>query len=294
MKHKRGNLVGLLYIAPWLIGFCIFTAGPMVASLALSFFHYNPGGVKFAGLYNYQVMLRGDDYFWQSVFNTMLYALFAVPLGLTGSLLLAVLLNQNLKVKGLWRTLFYIPTLVPAAASSFLWRYLFSPQGGLANAVLADVGLPRSDWFQSTTMAMPTMILMSLWGIGGGRMIIFLAGLQNVPRALYEAAEIDGASRWQRFVHVTLPMISPVIFFNAVLGVIGAFQVFTQAYLITGGGPEHATLFYALLLFREAFTNFEMGKASAMAWFLFALLAVITAIKFWGARYWVHYEGEKK
>jgi len=289
MKLMRKKLVGYAFIAPWLVGFAALVFGPMIASLVLSFYHYNPGGAHFAGLANYAAMMRGDDDFWRSVVNTMLYTLFVVPLGLTGSLLLAVLLDQNLKLKGLWRTLFYIPTLAPAAASAFLWEYLFSPDAGLVNAVLSAVGLPRGRWFESPTMALPTMVLMSLWAIGGGRMIIFLAGLQGVPLSLREAAQLDGCSALRRFWHVTLPIISPLIFFNALLGIIGAFQVFTQAYLITKGGPDNATLFYALLLFKEAFQNFEIGKASAMAWCLFLLLAVITAVKFWTARFWVHY-----
>jgi multiple sugar transport system permease protein len=216
---------------------------------------------------------------------------------MVGSLLLAVLLNQNLKAKGLWRAAFYIPTLVPAAAASYLWMYMFNEHNGLVNQALLAAGVAPPDlpkWFGSTRLALPTMVLMGLWGIGGGRMIIFLAGLQNIPASLYEAASIDGATRWQQFRHVTLPMLSPVIFFNLILGAIGAFQVFTQAFLITSGGPDEATLFYALYLFRKAFDHFEMGYASALAWGLFVILGTFTAIQFYGAKKWVHYEGDAK
>jgi len=292
---KRQRWWGLLFILPWLIGFVCLTLGPMIASLVLSFYHYNPGEMQFAGLTNYQRMLTEDPYFWSSLWRTMLYTLFAVPLGLSGSLLLAVLLNQNLRAKGLWRACFYIPTLVPAVAASFIWKYLFNQHFGLVNRLLADAGMPKEQlpqWFESSSLALPTLVLMSLWGIGGARMIIFLAGLQNIPASLYEAASIDGASRWQQFRHVTLPMLSPVIFFNLILGAIGAFQVFTQAFLITSGGPVNATLFYALYLFRKAFQQFEMGYASALAWAFFVVLGILTAIQFWASKKWVHYEAE--
>lgn len=293
---QRRNWWGVLFISPWLIGFIVFVAGPMIASLVLSFTHYDLSTARPAGFDNFRRMLVEDYRFWKSLWNTVLYTALAVPLGLTGSLLLAVLLNQSLRAKGLWRACFYIPTLVPAAAASYLWMYMFNEYRGLVNQTLMAAGVAQADlpkWFGSTTLALPTMVLMSLWGIGGARMIIFLAGLQNIPAALYEAASIDGATRFQQFRHVTVPMLSPVVFFNLILGAVGAFQVFTQAFLITSGGPDEATLFYALYLYRKAFEHFEMGYASALAWALFLILGGLTAIQFFTARYWVHYEGER-
>lgn len=290
MTRQKREWWGLLFISPWLIGFLVFTAGPMIASLILSFCKYNIASVKYAGLSNYQRLLTNDPLFWKALLNTATYTLWAVPLGLTGSLLLAVLLNQKIKARGLFRALFYIPTLVPAAAASYLWRYLLNAEYGLLNTSLAKIGIAGPDWLGSTKWAMPSMILMSLWGIGGGRMIIFLAGLQNISSSLYEAAAIDGASRLQQFRHVTIPMLTPMIFFNMILGIIGSFQVFTQAFLMTGGGPDNSTLFSALYLFRVSFQQLHMGYASAMAWLLFIILAILTAIQFFYARKWVHYE----
>jgi multiple sugar transport system permease protein len=298
VKASRAGWWGYVFISPWIIGFLCFVAGPMIASLILSFTDFNLVDARYVGLENFQKILGSDEKFWKALSNTLLYTLLAVPLGLTGSLLLAVLLNQNLKLKGVWRACFYIPTLVPAAAASFLWLYMFNEYQGLINKTLLMMGadaknLPK--WFNSTVLAMPTMVMMSLWGIGGARMIIFLAGLQNIPQALYEAASIDGASRWRQFWHVTMPMLSPVIFFNLILGCVGAFQLFTQAFLISPEGePNNAMLFYAVYIFRQAFQLFHAGYASALAWTLFIILAVITAIQFFFARYWVHYEGDVK
>lgn len=290
MARRGREWWGLLFISPWLVGFLTFTAGPMIASLVLSFYQYNIAHAHYVGMANYERLLARDPLFWKAIFNTAFYTVFSVPLGLTGSLLLAVLLNQHLRARGFFRALFYIPTLVPAAAASYLWRYLLNAEYGLINTSLARVGLSGPDWLGSPNWAMPSMILMSLWGIGGGRMIIFLAGLQNISGSLYEAASIDGASRFQQFRHVTLPMLTPMIFFNMILGIIGAFQVFTQAFLMTGGGPDDSTLFAALYLFRVSFQQLHMGYASAMAWVLFILLAVLTAIQFFYSRKWVHYE----
>lgn len=268
----------------------VFTAGPMIASLWLSFCHYNLVEYHFIGLKNYQHLLRSDPLFWKSLTVTATYTLISVPLGLTGSLLLALLLDQKLLGRGLLRAMFYIPTLVPAVASAFLWTYLLNKYYGLLNALLSHFGCRPIDWLGNTRTALPSFVLMSLWGIGGGRMIIFLAGLQEIPNSLYEAAAIDGASHLRRFRHVTLPMLTPMIFFNMMLGIIGAFQIFTQGYLMTGGGPEDSTLFYALHLFSVSFGQLNMGYGCALAWVLFLILLVVTAIQFATARKWVHYE----
>lgn len=299
---------GYAFVAPWVLGFVLFTAGPMVASIVLSLTDYDLAHAKFVGISNYAELLwqtnvdggRGDVRFWRSLWNTFYYALFAVPLGLTGSLLLAMLLNQKLRAVAVFRTIYYLPSLVPAVASSLLWIWILQPEVGLMNQFLRwlfalpgidRLGLSPPGWLSDASWSKPSLILMSLWGIGGSRMIIFLAGLQGISDHYYEAATIDGAGAWGRFRHVTLPLISPIIFFNLVLGVIGAFQTFTTAFVMTRGGPEDSTLFYALYLYYCAFETFEMGKASAMAWILFVILLVFTYVQFNQSRRWVHYEG---
>jgi multiple sugar transport system permease protein len=282
-----------VFIAPWLIGFLVFTAGPMVTSLWLSFHKYDLQSMQFVGAENYRRLLFVDPLFWKSLTNTIKYAIFSIPLGIVGSLALALLLNQKVRGIPLFRTLFYLPSLVPAVASALLWQWIFNTDNGILNLGLGWLGLPAVQWLQDENWALPAFVLMSLWGIGGGRMVIFLAGLQGISDTYYEAARIDGASAWQQFRNVTLPLLSPVMFFNLILGLIGAFQVFTSAYIMTGGGPNNATLFYALYLFRNAFEYFKLGKASALAWLLFLLLIVLTAIQFRMSKKWVFYEGEK-
>jgi multiple sugar transport system permease protein len=290
--YLRTDAWGYLFILPWIFGFLLFTVGPMLVSLALSFTTYNLAQVRYVGLHNYHYLLGRDPLFWKSLYNTAIYVAFSVPLGLTGSLLLAMLLDTNARGISVFRTVFYLPSLTPAVASSLLWMWLLHPDIGIINFALRHLGVTHPPgWLQSESWALPSMVLMSLWGIGGARMIIFLAGLQGISEHYYEAAKIDGANAWQRFLHITLPLITPVIFFNLVLGVIGAFQVFTNAYIMTEGGPNNATLFYALYLYRNAFVYFKMGHASAMAWILFAILFVFTFIQFRRSRSWVHYEG---
>ncbi|GAB4460414.1 MAG: sugar ABC transporter permease [Armatimonadaceae bacterium] len=295
-QKQHNNLWGYLLISPWLLGFLIFTAGPMLASLYLSFCKYDLHTLEWVGTKNYEILLTrdGGGLFWKSLTNTAIYVLFAVPLGLTGSLLLALLLNQKVKGLPLFRTLFYLPSLVPAVASSLVWLWVFHPDAGLLNYGLSLIGIKGPAWLLDEHTALASLIVMSLWGIGGGRMIIFLAGLQGIPDDLYEAASLDGASIWSKFRHVTLPMLSPTIFFNLVLGVIGSFQVFTSAYIMTSGGPNNATLMYVLYLYNNAFRYFKLGKASAMAWILFVVLLVFTIIQFRQASKWVYYEGGEK
>ena len=288
---QRPGFWGYVFISPWLLGFLIFTAGPMLASLYLSFCKYDLHTLEWVGTKNYDVLLNRDPLFWKSLTNTALYALFSVPIGLTGSLLLALLLNQKVKGIAFFRTAFYLPSLVPAVASALLWAWVFHPDAGLLNYGLSLVGIKGPQWLQDPKTALTSLILMSLWGIGGGRMIIFLAGLQGISDEYYEAAALDGAKGWTVFRHITLPMLSPTIFFNMVLGVIGSFQVFTSAYVLTNGGPNNATLMYVLYLYNNAFRYFKMGKASAMAWILFVILLVFTMIQFKNASKWVYYEG---
>lgn len=283
---------GYVFIAPWLVGFLVFTAGPMLGSLYLSFCKYDLHTLEWVGTKNYQVLMTRDPLYWQSLVNTAIYVLFSVPLGLTGSLLLALLLNQAVRGIAVFRTLFYLPSLVPAVASALLWAWIFHPDAGLLNYGLSLIGIEGPKWLQDPQTALASLILMSLWGIGGSRMIIFLAGLQGISDELYEAAALDGARGWTSFRHITLPMLSPTIFFNLVLGIIGSFQVFTSAYVLTNGGPNNATLMYVLYLYNNAFRFFKMGKASAMAWILFVILLVFTTIQFRNASKWVYYEGE--
>jgi multiple sugar transport system permease protein len=266
----------------------------MAASLWISLHIYDLHRMDFVGPENYRRLLLRDEIFWKSVRVTLTYACVSVPLGVVLSLALAVLLNQKVRGQRIFRTFFYIPSLVPAVASGLLWGWVFNADNGVLNQGLSIFGLPPIKWLQDEHWALFAFILMSLWSSGGPRMVIFLAGLQTVPDSYIEAAMLDGATPWQRFRTVTLPILSPVMFFNVVMGIIGSFQVFTSAYVMTGGGPNNSTMFYALYQFRNAFDYFKLGKASAMAWMLFAFLLLITGIQFLVARRWVHYEGEAR
>ncbi|WP_433428712.1 carbohydrate ABC transporter permease [Nonomuraea sp. CA-141351] len=280
---------GILMALPAILGFVIFTIGPMVASAFFSMTDWTIGASpSFIGLDNYATMVH-DDLFWKSLSTTTYYTLGAVPLVLIVSFVVALLLNQKVRGLAIWRTIFYLPTLVPAIANVVLWIWIFNPDFGLLNSLLREGGLPGSQWIYAESTAVPSMIIMSTWGFGN-TMVIFLAGLQGVPRHLYEAVSIDGGGAWRRFWHVTLPMMTPTIFYNLVVGVVGTFQVFNQAYVMTEGGPNHATLFYVYYLFRKAFTESEMGYASALAWTLFMIIMVVTFLMFRNARRWVYYE----
>lgn len=287
---------GLAFTAPWIIGFAVFTLYPVLASLYFSFCDYSIlQRPLWIGLENYRT-LAGDDVFWISLRNTLYFAGAAVPLGTATSLALALLLNQDVRGRAFFRTLFFLPSIVPLVASAMLWLWIFNGSSGLLNQVLAPVfalwgGTPPA-WLGDPAWAKPALILMSAWGAGHS-MIIYLAGLQNVPRELYESADLDGAGVWAKFWHITLPVISPVIYFNVVMGIIGAMQVFTTAFVMTGGtdgNPARSTLFYALYLFSSAFYDLRMGYASAMAWILFLLIATLTWIATRVAARKVHYQ----
>ncbi|GAB2605614.1 sugar ABC transporter permease [Pseudactinotalea suaedae] len=279
----------MLFAMPAILGFLIFTIGPMIASFFLSLTDWTVGGTPgFIGVDNY-VALTQDKLFWKSLGVTTYYTLAAVPLALLVGFVVALLVNAGWRLQSLWRTVYYLPTLVPAVASAVLWIWIFNPDSGLFNSVLRAVGLPTSNWIYSESTAVPSLIIMSTWGFGNA-MVIFLAGLQGVPRQLYEAVSLDGGNAWSKFRHVTLPFMTPVIFYNLVTGVIGTFQVFNQAYIMTSGGPNNATLFYIYYLYTKAFTDSEMGYASALAWVLFVIVLVITALLFRNARSWVYYE----
>jgi multiple sugar transport system permease protein len=289
---KTKHLIGYAFISPWLIGFLVFVAGPFVASIYLSFTRYEVvTAPQWLGLTNYRNLLGDDPLFWKALWITVKYALVAVPVGIVAGVGLALLLNLRVAGMSIYRTVFYLPAIVPVVATSVVFVWLLNPQIGLVNQLLQAFGLAPKNcpaWLQSTHWALWSLVFMSLWAVGGS-MIIYLAGLKDIPETLYEAAAIDGANAWQRTWHITLPMLTPVIFFNLVMGVIGAFQYFTQAYIMTEGGPEDSTHFYALYLFNRAWRYLDMGYASAMAWILFLIVMVLTVVIFKTHRRWVHY-----
>lgn len=286
---------GYLCIAPWLVGFLLLTLGPMIFSFIISLMKWDLiTPAKFVGLDNYRTIFTDDFRFRQSLKVTALYAAFSVPLGLIGSLSLAMLLNLKLKGMRIFRSIFYIPAILPGVAVTMLWLWILKPQGGVLNHILGMAHIDPKPWLSDPAWALPSFVIMSLWGIGGG-MIIYLAGLQGVPTQLYEAAEIDGAGSWTKFWTVTIPMISPTIFFNLIMGIIGSFQVFTASFIMTpNGGPGYSTLFYVLYLYQKAFKYLQMGYASALAWILFAIVLVLTLLVFKLSGRWVYYEAEVK
>jgi multiple sugar transport system permease protein len=292
-----------VFLLPWIIGLVVFVLGPMLFSLVLSFFTYTLGrDYTFVGLQNWIHALTKDEFFWPSLGRTVHYTVLAVPLSVFGALLTAMLLNQGLRFTTFYRTVFFMPHLAPTVAAIYIWLWLMNPDYGLFNEILWQIGLFFSggvqgfkgpNWFGDPFWAMPSLVIVALWGaIGGNMMVIFLAGLQGIPQELYEVASIDGANAWQRFWSVTLPMISPTLFFNSVLACIGAFQTFELAFIGTQGGPAYATWLYGLHIYRTTFDYFEMGYGSTLAWFLFIILSVFTYIQFRAARSWVYYAGE--
>lgn len=303
LGNKAEIKTGYLFISPWLIGVSIFLLAPMLVSMLLAFSSWDMiSTAKWVGLDNFAEMGK-DDRFWQSLKVTGIYTLFSVPIGIIGSLLLALLLNTKIKGQPLFRTLYYIPAISSAVAASLIWLRIFNPESGLLNYLvstlhltplfhalgLTDPAKNYVNWLGSEKTALASLIMMSIWGIGGG-MVIFLAGLQGIPQSYYDAAEVDGANVWQKFRHVTLPLLTPTIFFNLVMGVIGSFQVFTQGFVMTAGGPNNATLFYVLYLYQNAFQFLKMGYASALAWVLFVIILYCTVLQLKMSK-WVHYEG---
>jgi len=285
-----------LFLAPWGIGLLGITLGPMIASLVLSFTNYNLlGRMRWIGLGNYVRMFTDDPRFADAAWVTLRYVVISVPLQLVFALAIAALLNTGLRGMSFYRSVYYLPSLLgTSVAVALLWRQIFGSDG-LVNQALGFLGLTgMPNWIASPQFALGTLMVLNIWTFGSP-MIIFLAGLRQVPGELYEAAAIDGAGRWRRFCSVTIPMISPVIFFNLVLQMIHSFQAFTQAYIVSGGtgGPIDSTLFYTLLIYQKAFTDFDMGYASAMAWVLLIVIALFTWVAFATSGRWVHYAGEK-
>jgi multiple sugar transport system permease protein len=292
-QRAREEVAAYLFIAPWLIGFLVFTAGAMLFSLGLSFYKTDLLTYGyFTGLDNY-LELMDDRFVSQALKVTTLYTFVTVPLGASFALGLAILLNQNMSLRGLFRTIYYLPSVVSGVAVAVLWQWIYHPDFGLINAMLGLIGIDGPRWLFSREWALPALMIMALWSVGGS-MLIFLAGLQGIPTELYDAAQVDGAGRWQRFLHVTIPMLTPTIFFNLVLGIIGSYQVFTNAYVMTEGGPGSATLMLVLLLYRVAFQQFDFGYASAIAWLLFAIILCFSLLIIRSSNFWVFYGGEDR
>jgi multiple sugar transport system permease protein len=306
-SYRVGEVgAALLFMSPWVVGFLVFVGGPLLFSLLFSFTRYdvlNPA--HYVGLDNYRRIVQ-DGLFFKSLANTA-FMLLRIPLTMAVSLAIALLLNRPIHGIGLYRTAFYMPAIVPLVAASLLWVWLFNPNMGVLSQFLRwlfdtapfelierlvggkDYHFTVPLWLQDKHWSKPSLIIMNLWAAGGG-MIIWLAGLQSIPPQLYEAASIDGAGPWKRFIYVTLPMLSPYILFNAVIGVIGTMQMFGEAFIMTEGGPADSTLFYAYYLFKEAFQFFTMGYASALAWILFLIVLALTLLQCWLSKKWVHYE----
>ena len=282
---------GRLFVLPWIVGFVVFTAGPMLYSLYLAFTDFDVlSPPKWVGVVNFVHALTGDNLFWTSLFNTAYYVIIAVPLYLSASFLVALAVNRPVRGINIYRTLYYLPSITPAVASSILWLMLFQSDFGLVNSLLTALGLPTRNWLYDPDVTKLVFVVMGLWGIGSS-MVVFLAGLQSIPETLYDAAAIDGAGVWARFRHVTVPMMTPLIFFNLILGIIASFQVFTAAYIITRGGPANSTLFYVLYLYDNGWQFLKMGYASALAWMLFVIILGFTLVQFKLADRWVYYEG---
>ena len=288
---RREFYAGYCFASPWIVGFLVFGGGPIIFSLFMSFCEYDVlAPPKFVGFKNYNMMLFHDPLFYKSLSNTLFMGI-GIPLGMIVSLGIALLLNYEVKGMAVYRTFFYLPAIMPAVAASILWIWIFNPQEGILNSLLGSIGIPGPAWLQNQNWSKPALILMGLWGAGSG-MIVWLAGLKGIPRHLYEAAEIDGAGRLRMFFSITLPMLSPYILFNLIMGLIGTFQIFTQALIMTQGGPVDSTLFYAYALFNNAFRYMKMGYASAMAWVLFGIILALTVIQLQLSKRWVHYESE--
>lgn len=294
-NFKQNNLAGYLFIGPWLIAFLLFTFVPMVISGGLAFTNFdtlsNQG--DFIGLGNFERMFFEDRRYWKAVNATLVYVIFSVPLRLAVALLIAMMLNSDRRGVYIYRAAYYIPSMIGGSvAVAVMWRQLFGAEG-LVNAVLAFFGIEAIRWLGHPDYAIWTLIILAAWQFGSP-MLIFLAGLRNIPKSLYEAAEIDGASGFGKFFKITLPLLTPIIFFNLIIQMIGAFRSFTQAFIITGGrgAPLDTTLLYAIYLYNRAFTTFEMGYAAAMAWVMLAVIAALTAINFLLSRRWVYYETE--
>ena len=291
--QRQNTRNGLLFVMPALIGLAIFTLYPVLSLIFFSFCRYTAlKPPTWIGVGNYSALMR-DKLFFDSLYNTAYYTVFAVPIGIIVAFGLAVLLNAKVKGLAFFRTIFYLPSIVPVVASSVLWLWILNPDYGLINVMLGKLGVPGPGWLADPAWSKPALILMSTWGVGATT-VIYLAGLQDVPKELYEAAEIDGAGGWHKTRHITIPFMSPYIFFTAVMGIIGGTQYFTQAWVMTGGtgAPANSTMFFAMYLFQNAFQMFKMGYACAMAWLLFIVILLATLLLFRSSARYVYYGGK--
>ena len=293
MIRKKDNCISFfLFSSPWIIGFIIFMLIPMVSSLIISFTEWDIlTPPKWVGFKNYKELFS-DELFYKSMKVTMLYTIFSVPINVIFSLFVAMLLNSNIKSMKIYRVIYYLPAVVSGVVVSLLWAWIFNPEFGLLNNILIKVGIHGPRWIYDENWAIPSLVIMSLWGIGGG-VIMYLSGLQSIPTNLYYAANIDGANWWNRLRHITIPSMSPILLFTTLTGIIGAMQTFTQAYVMTDGGPNNATLFYAFYVYKNAFTWYKMGKACALAWILFLVIFILSIIVLKLSSKHIYYEGRK-
>ena len=293
LNYKEG-MQGYIFISPWLLGFLVFTAGPMLFSLYSSFTNYDiTSRFDWVGLKNYVTLFKHDPMFWKSLYNTAYYVLFNVPLTTVGAIILGTMMSQRIPGIRWYRTIYYLPAVLSGVAVYLLWMQLLSPSTGLVNTILSWFGIQGPSWLFDPDWTKPSLILMKMWSVGGG-MLLYIATIQNVPASLYESAEIDGANAFQKVFKITLPLITPIIFFDLVTSTIGSFQVFQEAYIMSEngeGGPQASLLFYNLHMWNKAFKVFDMGYASAMAWILLVIVMIITLINIRFAGKWVYYEG---
>jgi multiple sugar transport system permease protein len=293
--RRKEAIAGYLFISPWLIGFIVFFVGPIIASFVLSFTQWNIVGTpEWIGLKNYQDIFTSDPRFVKAVQVTLTYAVIYLPLEVICGIGLAVLMNMKLRGIGIFRTLYYMPYVVPQVAAALVWVWMLNTRYGVVNTVLSWIGITGPNWLGSPAYILTSLTIIALWGVGGSS-VIYLAGLQNIPSVFYEAATVDGANSFQKFFRITLPLLSPTIFFQVVLGLIGVFQTFTPAYIAAGatGGPLQSGLFYMLYLYNRGFETLRMGYASALAWILTAFILVVTVMVLRSSRYWVYYETDR-
>ena len=294
LNKRHETILGWLMVSPWLIGFICFSALPMFASLIISFTEWDMlSKPEWVGFENYKTLFFEDPLALHSLNITILFTIVSIPLNIVFGLALAMLLNTSIRGLAIFRTIFYLPAILSGVAVALMWRWIFSTEFGLLNALLSMIGIEGPAWLTDRIWVLPSFVIMRLWSVGGG-MIIYLAGLQSIPTNLYEAAKIDGANWWHRTRFITLPMLSPTIFFQLIVGFIFSMQIFTEAFIMTNGGPADASLFYLLYLYRTAFQYFDMGYASALAWVLFVVILVLTIILFKTGKSWVYYELDTK
>lgn len=291
-RFLKKNGIGYLFLSPWLVGMLAFTMVPVAASFYISFTDYEMfNSPVWSGTYNYEQIFTNDKQFWDSLSVTLTYVFLGVPLELAFALLVALMLHKGISGLRVYRAIYYVPSLFGGSvAIALLWRQLFGANG-MVNTFLANFGIEGTSWVATPETALYTLILLKVWQFGSP-MIIFLAGLQQIPNDLYEAASIDGAGKVSQFLKLTMPLLTPIVFFNLIMQLISAFQAFTPAYIVSGGtgGPLNSTLFYTLYLYQKGFISFQMGYASALAWILLLLISIFTAIAFWSSKKWVHYE----